>query len=88
MIRCAVPGRSVSSSVLGDRQHHRVCCRRVGDVLGADRVSVHGGVVEHRQRQSGDHVVGQDQTLGLGQRNRDRRAGPDHLGDDALMLFY
>ena len=48
---------------------------------------LHRGVVEDRQRQLRDHVVGQDQPLSLGQRDRDGRAGTDHFGDDALMLF-
>ena len=73
--------------VLGDRQHHRVFGCGVRRVRGAHRVSVHRGVVENRQRQLRDHVVGQHQPLGLCQRDRDRRAGTDHLRYDTLMLF-
>ncbi len=77
-----------AGNVLGNRQHHWVFGRRVGGVLGVDRVSVHRGVVENRQREVRNHVVSQDQPLGLGQRDRDRRTGTDHLRYDMLMFVY
>ena len=93
MIRCAVAGCSVNwsvrpagmSSATGSTTGCSACGRR--DVLGAHRVAVHRRVVENRQRQLRDYIVGQHQPLGLAQRDRERRAGADHLGYDALMFI-
>ncbi len=78
MIRCAVPGFSVSGSVrpagmssaTGSRTGLFVA--RLRDVLGDDGVAVHRRVVEARQRQRRDHVLGEHQPERVGERHGDR----------------
>ena len=93
MMRCAVPGFSVSGSVrpggdvLGDGQQHGLLGCRGGDVVGHHGVPVHRRVVEPGQRQRRHHVVGQHQAECLGERQRDRRLAGDQAGDDAPVFL-
>ena len=61
-----------------DVEHERVVVVGLGDVLGDDRIAVLSGQVHGRQVDSGDDVLGQDASDGVGQ---DHVEGRCRLGD-------
>ena len=89
MILTAVPGRQrqdrglAGADLPDDRQRDRGVLAGAGDVVGDHGVAVHRGVVEARQRDRGDHVLGQGQAERLHQRLREGRQRGDR-GQDAL----
>ena len=59
-------------------EHERVVAIGLGDVLGNDRIAVLSGQVHGRQVDSGDDVLGQDASDGVG---KDHVEGRGRLGD-------
>ncbi len=78
---------AAGGDVLGDRQQHRLFGAGPGDIVGNDRVAVHGRVVEARQRQRRQHLLGQHQPERVAERHADGRARRDQAGDDAPVLL-
>ena len=63
---------------IDDVEHERVVAIGLGDILGDDRIAVLSGQVHGRQVDSGDDVLGQDASDGVGQ---DHVEGRCRLGD-------